>query len=80
MPHIEHHAVFKIFLIFFEEFDEKAEGEDVSQAEPEEEATVQFLAVILIQVNHDEEQDKISDRFVELSRVTGLHIFSLFGS
>ena len=36
---------------------------------------MQFLAVILIQVNHDEEQDKISDRFVELSRMTGLHIY-----
>ena len=48
MSHIEHHAVFKIFLVFFEEFDEKAEGEDVSQAEAEEEAAMQFLAVILI--------------------------------
>ncbi len=71
MPHIEHHAVFKILLVFFQEFDEKAEGEDISQAKPEEEAAVQFLAVILIQVNHDEEQDKISDGFVELPRMAG---------
>ena len=54
----------------------KAEGEDISQTEPEEEAAMQFLAVILIQVNHDEEQDKISDGFVELSRMTGEHIYT----
>ena len=38
---------------------------------------MQFLTVILIQVNHDEEQDKISNGFVELSRMTGLHIYTL---
>ena len=37
---------------------------------------MQFLTVILIQVNHDEEQDKISDGFVELSRMTGEHIYT----
>ena len=38
---------------------------DISQTKPEEEAAMQFLTVILIQVNHDEEQDKISNGFVE---------------
>ena len=47
----------------------------VSYTHLEEEATVQFLAVILIQVNHDEEQDKISDGFVEPVSYTHLDVY-----
>ena len=75
MSHVEHHVVLEILLVLLQKFDEETEDKYVGQAEPEEEAAMQFLAVILIQVNHDEEQDKISDRFVELSRMTGLHIY-----
>ena len=71
MSHIEHHAVLEIFLILFQELDKEAEGEDICQTEAEEEAAMQFLTVILIQVNHDEEQDKIGDSFVKLSRMAG---------
>ena len=67
MSHVEHHVVLEILLVLLQKFDEETEDKYVGQAEPEEEAAMQFLAVILIQVNHDEEQDKISDRFVELS-------------
>ena len=61
MSHVEHHVVLEILLVLLQKFDEETEDKYVGQAEPEEEAAMQFLAVILIQVNHDEEQDKISD-------------------
>ena len=36
---------------------------------------MQFLAVILIKIDHDEEQDQISYRFIELSRMAGEHVY-----
>ena len=54
MSHVEHHVVLEILLVLLQKFDEETEDKYVGQAEPEEEAAMQFLAVILIQVNHDE--------------------------
>ena len=75
MSHVEHHVVFECFLVLLHEFDKETEGKDISQTESEEESAMQFLAVILIKIDHDEEQDQISYRFIELSRMTGKHIY-----
>ena len=75
MSHVEHHVVFECFLVLLHKFDKETEGKDISQTESEEESAMQFLAVILIKIDHDEEQDQISYRFIELSRMTGKHIY-----
>lgn len=75
LSHVEHHVVFECFLVLLHEFDKETEGKDISQTEAEEESAMQFLAVILIKIDHDEEQDQISYRFIELSRMTGKHIY-----
>ena len=37
LAHVERHAVFKAYLVFFQELDEETEEEDFRQAEAEEE-------------------------------------------
>lgn len=38
LAHVERHALLEVYLVFFEELDEEAEGEDFYQAQPEVEA------------------------------------------
>ena len=52
LSHIQRHAILEIYLVLFQEFYEEAEYENFCQAESEEETTMQLLAVILIQENH----------------------------
>ena len=40
LPHIQRHCAFKIHLILFQELDEETEGENLRQAESEEETAV----------------------------------------
>ena len=76
LSHIQRHAVFKVYLVFFQELYEEAEYKDLCQAESEEEATVQLFAVVLIQENHNQEEDEIGDGLVKLCRMAGQHIHS----
>ena len=40
LAHVQRHAVFKVHLVFFQELDEETEGENLRQAESEEETAV----------------------------------------
>lgn len=71
LPHIQRHAVFKVYLVLFQELYEEAEYKDFRQAEAEEEATVQLFAVVLIQENHNKEEDEVGDCLIKLCRMAG---------
>lgn len=64
-----HEALFPRFLHLFEELDEEAEREDGRQAVAEEIAGAHFLAVAAIEPQAGEEENKIGDGFVKLSRM-----------
>ena len=75
LSHIQWHAILEIYLILFQEFYEEAEYKNFCQTESEEETTMQLLAVILIQENHQQEENEVGDCFVKLCRMPGKHIY-----
>ena len=80
LSHIQSHTVFKVYLVLFQELDEEAEYEYFRQAKAEVETTMigegdLFFQSPFIQVNHSQEEDKISDCFVKLRRMAGKHIY-----
>ena len=57
LPHVECHAVLKRLLVLFQELDEEPEGEDASQAKAEKETSLALLALLFVQIKHDEEKN-----------------------
>ena len=46
LSHIQRHAVFKVYLVFFQELHKETEDEYLCQAKTEEEAAVQLCAMV----------------------------------
>ena len=58
LSHIECHTVFKVHLVFFQEFDEEAENKDFGKTQPEEKAPVIGL-LPFIQIHHTQEEKEM---------------------
>ena len=65
------------FLYLFGVLDEETEGEDIRQTEAEIPACTYFLWHPFMLCPHNEEEHGIGYGFVELTRMTGHHIYLL---
>ena len=75
MSHIEWERGFESFLEFFGVLDEEAEREDVRQAKAKVPACADFwLLALLIDCPHDNEENGVGNRLVELARMPRKHI------
>ncbi len=77
LAHIEEHTLLKSYLILLGVLNEDTAGKDKYEAEPEEIACSHTLGLAPVYPPSHEEEARIADGLIELSRMSGSHIHSL---
>ena len=77
MSHVENHARLEVNLYVLGVFYEEAECENESQTQAEIEASAHLFGGSLVEMQHDEEEEKVGNRLVQLSWVAWRHVYPL---
>ena len=77
LAHIEEHTLLESYLILLGVLNEDTAGKDKYEAEPEEIACSHTLGLAPVYPPSHEEEARIADGLIELSRMSGSHIHSL---
>ena len=77
LPHVQEHALLKADLIFLDELNQYAAGEDDGEAVAEEESGADFLLQTPVEPPAEAKGNGIADGLVELARMAGKHVHAL---
>ena len=74
LSHVEKHVCLEGFLYVFGILYDETEGEDLREAKPEEKALTNTAGMAAVHTPAHNEEHRVSDSFVQLSRMTGHHV------
>ena len=77
LAHVENHARLEVYLYILGVFYEEAERENEGETQAEIETSAHLFGGSLVEMQHDEEEEKVGNRLVQLSWVAWRHVYSL---